>query len=346
MTKPLNVALIGFHFGHQLDYGRKLADHPGTRLVAVAASPDAPRDERYEQGVELAKHFDVPHHDDAFSMLQSCRIDAVSIAVAPHLNAELVCACASNRIHVMCEKPVADNEIGFQRIVHAVKDAGVQFTFAAPATVFSSAFSAARERILDGAIGQPRAGHFQYLQPRGPQYTLSRDQAKERGRAELANFGPYGLLAFLTLFREPITSVFARMGAQFYKHYRDAGVEDLATLSLKLRGGGVGSIVVGRTTTQTLPETDCRMQIIGSEGVLNIEHGLGYGVDVYANDRHYRKVFDRETNELFVEDFIQAIAEKRPPIIGLNEAIGVFHAMEAAYHCRESRQPVVLDDEN
>lgn len=342
MTKPLRVALIGFHYGHQMDYGRRLTEHADTQLVAVAASPGAQRDEGYQRGQDFARKYDVPHFDDAMEMIQTHKPDAVSIAVTPDLNADLVCACASAGIHILCEKPVTENADDMQRIAAAVRKAGVKFTFAAPAAVFSSSFRAARQRIWGGGIGEPRVAHFQFLQPRGPQYTLTKQQAKQRGRAEFATFGPYGLLAFMTLFRKPIRSVYAQMGAQFYEHYREAGVEDMAVLTLQLEGGGVGSMVVGRTTTQTLPSTDCRMQIIGSEGVINVEDGLGYGIDVYAPDRHYRHVYDRDASTMFVEDFVEAILQDRSPVVGLEEAIGVFNVTEAAYQSAKTRQPVLL----
>ncbi len=338
MRKPIRVALVGFSYGHQMDYGRQLADHPLTELVAVC-HPDDGSDDAIALAREFAEQRGVPFVDNADDVIRTHRPEAISIALPPEINTDYVTACAEAGIHVMCEKPIGATAQTVDDMAAVVRASGITFTCAIPAVVYSNAFRPAMEQLEQGAIGEPRTAHFQFLQPRGPQYTLSPEACRQRGRAELANFGPYGILALRKVFKQPIRSIFARKRAAFYEHYREHGVEDIALLSVAFQGGGVGTILVGRTTTQSQPTTDCRMQVVGSQGVLNIENGLGYGLDLFRDE--YRRVnFGPSVGQLYADDFVQAICHQASPGISLDEAVDVFHALENAFASAEAGQVI------
>lgn len=341
MPEPLNVALISFSHGHQMDYGRLLADHPATRLKAVADVPSA-SDAARGAAEQFARDRGVPFYAHYEQMLEQGSLDAVSVAVQPADNPAVVAACIERGIHIMCEKPAADDANGLHAMADAVRQSRCRFTCAVPA-LFASPFQAAIQQIQAGAIGEPRVAHFQFLQPRGPQYTLTEDQCRHSRRGELANFGPYGLLAFRKLLQQSTTSVFARLGSLFYEHYKTHGVEDLALLSLTMTNSAAGTILVGRTTTQTQTRTDCKMQVLGSDGVLNIEHGLGHGFTVFARDGQRFQTFGRSPGELYVDDFVRCIYDDREPFISLDDVVEVFTALDAAYHSADNNQPVSLE---
>ena len=93
MTKPLQIALISFSHGHQMDYGRLLAEHPQTQLVAVGDVPDITEEAR-KVAMDFAASRNVPYYADYHQMLEEQTIDAVSIAVSPSQNPAVVIACA------------------------------------------------------------------------------------------------------------------------------------------------------------------------------------------------------------------------------------------------------------
>jgi predicted dehydrogenase len=269
----------------------------------------------------------------------------VSIAVSPSLNPSVVIACARQGIDVLCEKPVASNSDDLNQLEKVVRESGIRFTAAIPATVFSNAFRPAIEQVTQGAIGIPHVAHFQFLQPRGPQYILSQEQCASEKRGELANFGPYGILAMLKLFGRKITHVFARMDAMFYERYKTHHVEDMALLSLTFEGGGVGTLLVGRTTTQTQLATDCSMQVIGSEGVLNIEQGLGYGYTCYQQDQARFVPFGMSAGQCFINDFVKAVESETDPTITLDAIVNCFRVLDACYQSsREGRAIPILHE--
>ncbi len=342
MTKPLQIALISFSYGHQMDYGRLLAEHPQTQLVAIGDVPGITEEAR-KVASDFAASRNVPYYADYRQMLEQQTIDAVSIAVSPSQNPSVVIACAKQGIDVLCEKPVASNNDDLDQLAKAVRESGIRFTAAIPGTVFSNAFRPAIEQVTQGAIGTPYAAHFQFLQPRGPQYILTEEQCTSEKRGELANFGPYGILAMLKFFGRKITHVFARMDAMFYERYRKHGVEDMALLSLTFEGGGIGTLLVGRTTTQTQLATDCAMQVIGSEGVLNIEQGLGYGYTCYQQEQARFIPYGMSAGQCFVNDFVKAIQTNSEPTITLEHIINCFRVLDAAYQsCRENKVVSIL----
>ncbi|HAI10216.1 MAG TPA: hypothetical protein DCM28_00830 [Phycisphaerales bacterium] len=342
MTKPIQIALISFSHGHQMDYGRLLAEHPQTQLVAVGDVPDITEETR-KVAMDFAASHNVPYYADYRQMLEQQTIDAVSIAVSPSQNPSVVIACAKQGIDVLCEKPVASNNGSLDQLAKAVCESGIRFTAAIPATVFSNAFRPAIEQVTQGAIGIPHAAHFQYLQPRGPQYILTEEKCASEKRGELANFGPYGILAMLKFFGCNITHVFARMDAMFYERYKKHGVEDMALLSLTFEGGGIGTLLVGRTTTQTQLATDCTMQVIGSQGVLNIEQGLGYGYTCYQQDQARFVPYGMSAGQCFVNDFVKAIQTNSQPTITLEHIVNCFRVLDACYQSsREGRVIPIL----
>lgn len=339
MSERVDVIVIGFSHGHQLDYGANLAADARTRLVGVSDLPDVSPDAR-ATGRQFAERFGSEYVDDYRQLLERVHPRAASVAVPSEANVAVVRELARRGVSVMCEKPVADTLAELDDLGGAIRESGITFTFCVPATVFSSAFAPAIEQVQAGAIGQPRAAYFQFLQPNGPQYTLTPERCAQVDRAELANFGPYGVVTLGKLVGRPIRRVFARNRAAFYEHYREHGLEDLSVLSLSFDGGAIATMVVGRTTTAGLPTTDCRAQVIGSAGTVNVEYGIGYAVHLYRDGSHRRLPFGSSTARLFVDDFIDAVLTGRRPKITFDDARQVTAVLDAAYASGRTHQPV------
>jgi predicted dehydrogenase len=284
----------------------------------------------------------VRYFDDYHELVDTHDFQAASLAVQPEQNVMLVTELANRGIHIMCEKPVAPNIAEMNKLVEIINKTKIKFTFAAPMTVFSDAFRSSIAAVKSNAIGEPRIAYFQFLQPNGPLFTLSPERCKQTDRAELANFGPYGLLAFLKMFNSPVVSVFARADALFYDHYKENNLEDMAMLSLECENGAIGNIVVGRTTTTGLPRTDLRMQVIGSDGVINIEDGLGYAIDAYVDKTHKRISYGTQTQTLYVDDFVKSIIDDCQPQITCQDAHAVIAILDAAYESAKTGRKVRL----
>ena len=353
MADRLRCGIVGFGYGHQGAFAGALAKHSGAEIVGVADLPDAPEVAR-QRGREFAQRVGVAYFDDFAELLDAEDVEAVSLCLPPARNPEVVAELASRGIHVMSEKPVAEDLEGARRIAAAVRAAGIAFTFGFHAARFATPVARAISQVRAGRIGEVRVLNGTHLQPKGPRYTISVEEARRRHAAgepsvgELANFGGYVFLAFSAYADARATSVYCESDAFFYESYRIAGIEDLALVSLEYEGGVVGTAVVGRTTTRSMPTTDVRHEIIGSAGVLHVE-AMGDRAFVYGpwreGDEFERGGFDtptfgRPSYELYVDDFVDSVLSGRQPELTVEDAVGFHATLEAAHESARTHQPV------
>jgi predicted dehydrogenase len=129
----------------------------GARIVAVAASS---RESAEQAAVSLrAERAAV----SAEELVRDPEIDVVHICTPNHLHLPLAEAALAAGKHVVCEKPLALDAAGAQRLVSAAAASGLQaavpFVYRYYPTVRE-----ARERVAGGEIGSLRLLHGTYLQ--------------------------------------------------------------------------------------------------------------------------------------------------------------------------------------
>ena len=129
----------------------------GAQLAGVAASsPESARAAAAALGADRA-------FDSAEEMVRDPGVDVVHICTPNHLHLPLAEAALAAGKHVICEKPLALDAAGAQRLVDAASDsglhAGVPFVYRFYPTVRE-----ARERVASGQTGPLRLLHGTYLQ--------------------------------------------------------------------------------------------------------------------------------------------------------------------------------------
>ncbi|MCD6360633.1 MAG: Gfo/Idh/MocA family oxidoreductase [Armatimonadetes bacterium] len=356
MSEPLRCGIVGFDFGHQGAFAGSLAKMPEVTIAGAADLPDAP-DEARARGREFAQRCGAPYFEDYADLLAAEDLDMVSLCISPARNPDLVEEMCARGIHVMSEKPVSADTAGVQRIAKAVRAAGVRFTFGFHAARFTPPVSRAVAQVRSGAVGQVRVLNGMFLQSKGPRYTIPVEEARRRRAAgepsvgELANFGGYVFLAMRALAGAPVRSVYAETDAFFYESYRIAGIEDMALVTLEFKSGAVGTVIVGRTTTKSLPNADVRYEVIGSEGVLHVDFAHGDRMFVwgdYRDDDGYERGgldmmnFSPPSYELYCADFVRAIIEGREPELTVDDALEFDAFLSAAYESARTHRPVAL----
>lgn len=350
----LRCGIIGFDFGHQGAFADCLARLEQVQIVGVADLSDAAASAR-ERGRQFAQRWGAPYFDDYTALLEAQELDMVSLCLPPARNPDAVERMCARGIHVMSEKPIAADGAGTQRIARAVRAAGVRFTFAFHAARFSRPVARALGLVRAGAVGEVRVLNGMLLQSRGPRYTISVPEAQRRRAAgepsvgELANFGGYVFLTMSALAAAPLRSVFAETEAYFYDSYRIAGIEDTALVTVEFGNGVVGTMVVGRTTTKSLPTADARYEIVGSEGVLHVDFAHGDRMLLwgeYRDDDEYERGglemvnFSPPSYELYCRDFVQALIAGREPELTIQDALDFDAFLAAAYQSAQSHQVV------
>ncbi|HCU34593.1 MAG TPA: hypothetical protein DGT21_03845 [Armatimonadetes bacterium] len=356
MSEKLRCGIIGFEYGHQGAFAGAMARMADVEVVGVSDLPDASEAAR-TRGREFAGACGVEYLADYARLLDVGGIDFVSLCIPPLRNPEVVEQMCARGIHVMSEKPISADAEGAERIAVAVRAAGVRFTFGYHAARFTQPMMRAIEQVGGGAVGRVRVLNGTLLQCKGPRFTITEDEARRRVEAgeasvgELANFGGYVFLAMRAFAGAPLRSVYAETDTFFYESYRIASIEDMALVSMEFTNGAVGTAVVGRTATKSLPNADSRYEIIGSEGVLHVDFAHGDRFFLwgdYSDDDEYERggldmvSISPASHELYCRDFVGAIREGREPGLTVDDALEYEAFLAAAHASACTHEPARL----
>ena len=118
MTTPVRLGLVGAGAISQLAHLPALTKLRGAQLVALCDN-DGPK------AGALAERFEVPHvFTDLEDMLELDELDAVVIATPNHLHEPHVLSAVRSKVDVLCERPLAMNARGVERILDAAERSG------------------------------------------------------------------------------------------------------------------------------------------------------------------------------------------------------------------------------
>ena len=195
-----------------------LAEHPTAELVGVWGRDLA-------KAEEVGEEFEVPGFSDLAALLG--QVDAVAIAVPPSVQVGLVEQGAAAGKHLLLEKPIGLSLDEADRVVAAVRFAGVAsvvfFTFRFQAGTSTWLTQAARTRLAGGA------GSWLSALAGSPF-----DSAWRREHGALWDIGPHALSLLLPTLG-PVVSVQAGAGAGDTVHlvlqHATPGVTSTVTLS-------------------------------------------------------------------------------------------------------------------
>ncbi|WP_141692903.1 Gfo/Idh/MocA family protein [Leifsonia xyli] len=245
---------------------------PGAKLVAIAGMEDGPR-------AELGDKYGIARrYSDWRELVADGNLDVVSVAVPTFLHAPIAIGALDAGIHVLSEKPIARTATEAQGMVDAAHRSG---------RVLEVAFNhrrrgdieALKAAIDDGRIGRPYHARASWLRRSGipalGSWFTNREMA---GGGPLIDIGVHVLDYALYLFGEPrVTAVSAVTHSELgvrgrggsASDRRNVGsayeVEDLASLLLRLEGGG--SIIVETSWAAYRPAGDeFGITLYGTEG--------------------------------------------------------------------------------
>lgn len=243
-SPPLRVGVVGLGWAGQ-QHMEAYHALDGVELVAIAGMEDGPR-------ADLQKKFDVPGvYSDWKDLVAAGGLDAVSVAVPTFLHAPISIGALEAGLHVLCEKPIARTAEEAEGMVAAARASG---------RVLEIAFNhrrrgdveALKAAIDDGTIGRPYHARATWLRRAGipalGSWFTNREMA---GGGPLIDLGVHVLDYALHLFGEPRVLAVSAVthselgprglgGAVSDKQQVGSAyeVEDLASLLLRLEGGG------------------------------------------------------------------------------------------------------------
>ena len=298
----VRFAVVGLGYFAQMAVLPAFRSAKGCRLAALV-SDDATKLR------ELGEQYDVPWrtgYDGYDDLLRSGQVDAVYIALPNDLHADFAIRAARAGVHVLCEKPLADNARDAARIVEACRRARVRLM-----TAYRLHFEPANLRAIEAArneVGEPKV--FDSLFTMQVKPTGIRVEP-ERGGGPLLDIGIYCINAARYLFRAEPTSVVATTVDGTGKRFR--GIDEAVSAVLTFPGGRVASFTASFGAHAVAYYT-----LLGTSGYVCVdnayEHMEARVVEAEGSKgawkRRYRKV-DQVAPELI--EFAQAIRSGRDP---------------------------------
>ncbi|MGY1824754.1 Gfo/Idh/MocA family protein [Blastococcus sp. SYSU DS0541] len=249
----MRFGVLGTGFWAKEIHATALAGHPSAELVGVWGRDVA-------KAEAVAADFDVPGFADLDELLE--QVDAVAIALPPHVQAPLAERAAAAGKHLLLEKPVALDVAAADRVVAAVRDAGVAsvvfFTFRFQTATSTWLTQAARTELAGGAgswlssiAGSP-FGASSWRQQHGA----------------LWDIGPHALSLFLPALG-PVVAVQA-----------GAGLHDTVHLVLTHESGTASTVTLSHTVAPM--STGIEFFVHGDAGRLVLLPDVEAPVDAFA----------------------------------------------------------------
>jgi predicted dehydrogenase len=151
MTERYRVAILGLGGISRAHVRGYRAAENAERVEIVAGADISPEArDRFTQEVGVEKTY-----ADYRELLERERPDAVSICTWPPLHPEMVeAACAAGVKGILCEKPMAVDLAGCDRMLAAAEDVGIVLVIGHQRRL-QPKFTRARALIEEGAIGEP-----------------------------------------------------------------------------------------------------------------------------------------------------------------------------------------------
>lgn len=277
----MRFAVLGTGHWARTVHAAALAEHPDAELVGIWGRDPA-------KAEAAGAGFDVPGFADLPALLD--RVDAVAIAVPPSVQVGLAEQAAAAGKHLLLEKPIGLSAAEADRVVAAVRAAGVAsvvfFTFRFQAGTSTWMSQAARTRLAGGAgswLGTLAGSPF--------------DSAWRREHGALWDLGPHAL-SLLVPVLGPVVDVQAGAGAGDTVHlvlrHATPGVASTLTLSHTVAPmsagiefmvhGDAGRLVLLPDTEHPVAAFTAAVDELGAAAVTGGTHpcDVGFARDVVA----------------------------------------------------------------
>lgn len=263
-------ALIGcgFFAQNQLHAWR---DIDGVEIVALC-------DQDAGRLAQTAADFDIARtHRDAAEMFAKGGFDFVDIATTVPSHLPLVKMAAEAGVHIICQKPFAEN-LADARAMVAAADTAKKTLMVHENFRWQSAIQAALYVVKSGAIGDPFFGRFSFRS--GYDVFSGQPYLAEGARFIIEDLG----IHILDIARAFLGDA-DRIAATTKRINPNIKGEDVATMLLTHKGGATSVVdcsYATRRSPETFPQT--LLEIDGTEGTVRLD--AGYQLSVTGKETH------------------------------------------------------------
>lgn len=337
------------------DYvARGVERHPRFDLVVVADDPQVP-DWVHERNQKFADEKPIPYIRDVERALKEFQADVAIVSPEAERHCDLSVRAANLGIHVIQDKPMSTNLSECDRLVEAADRNKIKTLIwnrnMLPAVLH------AKELIDAGEIGRPYSIHadFYFAKDAGPPKgsrppqdpPLNWLELQKAAHAEGADGGVgtaamgelqvegiYPLAYIHLLTGATVERVYARTTAMFHQGHFDNDVDDLASVSLEMTDGILGTLAIGRIGAASHPEIgEIKIHVLGTDGALVIAEARPEVAVYYRNQPdkefpHRRIAIDNDF--LLTDSFAKAIDHDGESLLNARTARALTAAVEAA----------------
>lgn len=296
-----------------------------------------------EQSRERAKEVlpGARFYSDAGTMLDNESLDFVDVCAPPHTHGGYIRACADRKIHVLCEKPLAEGPSSVSEIRKAVGQAGVVFV-PCHQYKYSPLWKSIHDFIVSGELGTIAVAQFNVYRMQADPGTAGWNPAWRTSRAHsgggiLADTGAHYFYLAQYFFGLP-----QRIGATLrtLKH-KEYAVEDTALVTIEYPG-----TLMQINLTWAAGQRANSVQISGTKGALSYDgvrllHLHERGVtEIPMPDVSDKSQYIAWYASLF-DEFLCRIQEGNSATDLLDEATAVMRMLELSY--RSSEQNAMME---
>jgi predicted dehydrogenase len=282
-VKPLNVALIGCGIISG-DHIRGYAQHQDRARITVCCDLDSEK-----AAARAALIGDARVVTRFEEVLADPEVHAVEICTPHHLHAEAVIAAARAGKHILCQKPLSRTLEECDSMIAAADEAGVILFYGEMNRTLPAAVLA-KQAIEEGRIGtligiQARAAYWQ-----GGAYMSTdwRYDPSITGGGQLLDGGIHAIDLMLH-----IGGPFEAVSCFTHRFRPELGGEDTAAVTVRFRGGHIGSLFTSQAAGAWVPEAN--FIAFGTEGALTLG-GTHGALTLHRHDLPERKQVLREKN--------------------------------------------------
>ena len=313
-------------------HAKAISTHPKSALVAVS-------DVRAQSAADLAREFgtEVRTSDE---IIADPGIDAVLIATSTDTHSELIEAATKAGKAVLCEKPV-DLDLARAQACQSVADASGQPVMVGFNRRFDHNFAALKKALDDGEIGKSELLSVTSFDPGPPPLDYVRVSGGLFRDMMIHDFD----IATWLMGALPDT-VHAVGSSLVDPEIGAAGDVDTAVVTLQYANGRIAVI---RNSRRAVFGYDQRIELLGSEGMLQAENVLENTLRKSTVDgviaakpvlfflERYMPAYRAEWDA-----FVTAVQDNTPVPVGMKEGVAALALAEAATRSAQSGSPVAL----
>lgn len=281
------------------------------------------------------------------AILDDPSIDAVMLLTPPATHLDLVRRAAAAGKSVLLEKPLEVDGRRARALVDACEAAGVTLAIVLQ-NRFRPSIEAAGRLIADGGLGEivSVGARLSNFRPQSYYDEAGRGTRARDGGGVLLTQGIHTLDAMIALVGLPLEVVGLAKTSRAHR----METEDVAHAVLRFEGGALGSV---SATTAAFPGFPDAIDVFGTRGSLRFDAD---GADLWLVDGPHRRIddgassngagadpmaFSSLNHQRVLADFLEAVADRRPPRVSGREALKVHALIEAILASSEAHgEPV------